>query len=487
MFTLPLILVAGGLSTLSFGAPLPSNTETNSFIHSVQDRAAFSYKVYSGDGNINVGWPTQSEWISSFDTMFDNQNSVLKTSCTQFHADNNSDDEISDLKSAISEVATTTGIDSRFILAIIMQESNGCIRAPTTVYSISNPGLMQSHEGSGSCNSGSSVQNPCPKSEMVQMITDGTAGTSSGDGLKQCITGSGATDVSMYYKAARIYNSGSIASGGNLGDGVATHCYATDVANRLTGWYTGTSSCDSSVIGTLFGSSASPGSSAISSLVASASSVVASVVSSAVSVATPIYSVPSLSIQPFITSALAPVASAAGGIFAQSSSASSASLTSLIIATPTSLTSAISVPTAAPSTTLDSTSIASIIPTASLPITITTATASPTTTTLSYPSIPASSSSSSSSSSNTTHTPGTACTSPGQWNCIDGTSFQQCSSGTWSTVGGLAAGTECTVGEGTTIDIFAIDGASKHKRHAHARGLMHGHLHAKRGVQVLKS
>ncbi|KAJ8068311.1 hypothetical protein OCU04_003874 [Sclerotinia nivalis] len=532
MFTLPLILVAGGLSTLSIGAPLPGNTERHSFVHSVQERAANSYKVYSGDGNTNVGWPTQSEWISSFDDMFDKQNSVLKASCTQFGADNNSDDEISDLKSAISEVASTTGIESRFILAIVMQESNGCVRAPTTVYSISNPGLMQSHEGSGSCNSGSSVQNPCPKSEMVQMITDGTAGTSSGDGLKQCLAETGVTDVSMYYKAARIYNSGSIASGGNLGDGVATHCYATDVANRLTGWYSGTSSCDSATIGSLTGPAASPGSSAISSEIASASSVISSIVSSVASVAsvatstysvptsaysvpTSAYSVPtSISVRPFFTSAASAAASAAasnaGGIFAQGGASSSASsiveptsvssaisvptAASSSIAEPTSVSSAISVPTAAsssiaeptsvtsaisvPTATPSSTSIASIIPTATLPATVTTATASPTTS-ITYPSA------SSSSSSNTTYTPGTECTTPGQWNCIDGTSFQQCSSGIWSSVGGLAAGTACKVGEGKMIDIFATNGETKHKRHADARGLKHSHLHVlKRNVQI---
>ncbi|KAF7865845.1 hypothetical protein EAF04_006010 [Stromatinia cepivora] len=477
MFTLPLILVAGGLSTLSIGAPLPGNTERDSFVYPIQERATSSYKVYSGDGATNVGWPTQNEWISSFDDMFDKQSSVLKASCTQFGVANNSDDEISDLKSAISEVASTTGIDSRFILAIVMQETNGCVRAPTTVYSISNPGLMQSHEGSGSCNSGNSVQNPCPKSEMVQMITDGTAGTASGDGLKQCLAETGATDVSMYYKAARIYNSGSIASGGNLGDGVATHCYATDVANRLTGWYTGTSSCDSATIGSLTGSAASPGSSAISSEIASASSVISSIVSSVASVATSDYSVPTtISVRPFLTSAASAAASNAGGVFAQVGASSSASSTASSIAEPTSVTSAVSVPTAAPS----STSIASIIPTPSLPTTVTTATASPTTS-ITYPSA-------SSSSSNTTYTPGTECTTPGQWNCIDGTSFQQCSSGIWSRVGGLAAGTACTVGEGKTIDIFATDGETKHKRHVDARGLKHSHLHVlKRNVQFLES
>ncbi|KAF5871350.1 putative exo-beta glucanase protein [Botrytis fragariae] len=476
MFTLPLFLVAGGLFTLSMGAP-------------IEQRTTSSYTVYSGDGDTSVGWPTESDWISSFDTMFDNQNSVLKASCTQFGVDNNSDDEISDLKSAISEVAETTGIDSRFILAIVMQESNGCVRAPTTVYSISNPGLMQSHEGSGSCNSGSSVQNPCPKSEMVQMITDGTAGTSSGDGLAQCLKESAATDVSKYYKAARIYNSGSIDSSGNLGDGVATHCYATDVANRLTGWFTGTSSCDSATIGSLTGGAASAGSSAVSSVVSVASSVVSSVLSEATS----ILSVP--------TSAYAvPTYVSIGGIFAQAGTSSSSSS---VVAT---VTSAVSVPTAASSSYSSSSITAAItsavatsaipipiiassnstsalttsIPTPSLPATVTTATISPTSSiAITYPSA------SSSSSNSTTHTPGTECATSGTWNCIDGTTFQQCSSGTWSSVGGLAAGTQCTVGEGDIINIFATN--SERKRSlgvgAERRGMRHTHMHGfKRNV-----
>ncbi|TGO33332.1 hypothetical protein BHYA_0252g00130 [Botrytis hyacinthi] len=478
MFNLPLFLVAGGLFTLSMGAP-------------IEQRTVNSYTVYSGDGATSVGWPTESDWISSFDTMFDNQNSVLKASCTQFGVENNSDDEISDLKSAISEVAETTGIDSRFILAIVMQESNGCVRAPTTVYSISNPGLMQSHEGSGSCNSGSSVQNPCPKSEMVQMITDGTAGTSSGDGLAQCLKESAATDVSKYYKAARIYNSGSIDKSGNLGDGVATHCYATDVANRLTGWFSGTSSCDSAIIGSLTGGAASAGSSAVSSVVSVASSVVSSVLSEAtsiLSVPTSAYAVPtyvsvggvfaqagtsssSSSVVATVTSAVS-VPAAASSTSSSSSSSTTAAITSAVV------TSAIPIPTTASSN--PTSALTTSIPTPSLPATITTATVSPTSSiAITYPSA------SSSSSNNTTHTPGTECATPGTWNCIDGTTFQQCSSGTWSSVGGLAAGTKCAVGESNTINIFATN--SERRRSlgvgGEKRGMRHTHMHGlKRNV-----
>lgn len=168
---------------------------------------------------------------------------ILTASCTQFSEANNSDDENADLKSAITSIASSSGIDARFILAIALQESKGCVRVWTTNGGVSNPGLMQSHDGTGTCNSGTSVQDPCPQSEITQMITDGAMGTSSGDGLKQCLATAATTDVSQYYKAARIYNSGSIAASGLLEAGVATHCYSSDIANRLTGWVTATSTC----------------------------------------------------------------------------------------------------------------------------------------------------------------------------------------------------------------------------------------------------
>ncbi|KAK0627169.1 hypothetical protein B0T14DRAFT_422176 [Immersiella caudata] len=54
---------------------------------------------------------------------------------------------------------------------------------------------------------------------------------------------------------------------------------------------------------------------------------------------------------------------------------------------------------------------------------------------------------------------GTACNSEGQWNCIDGTSFQRCASGAWSTVMAVAAGTVCKTGFSMTLYLEALDGA----------------------------
>jgi hypothetical protein len=70
------------------------------------------------------------------------------------------------------------------------------------------------------------------------------AGTASGDGLANCLNQAPASSAQAFYQAARIYNSGSIDSSGNLGLGVATHCYSSDIANRLTGWVNAAHNCN---------------------------------------------------------------------------------------------------------------------------------------------------------------------------------------------------------------------------------------------------
>lgn len=113
--------------------------------------------------------------------MWNNNQVLITQSCEQFSQANDSPDEIADLQNAILAVSASSGVDSRFILAVVMQESKGCVRVWTTNYGVQNPGLMQDHNGSGTCNSGTStssgdVQDPCPAREITQMITDGTEG-----------------------------------------------------------------------------------------------------------------------------------------------------------------------------------------------------------------------------------------------------------------------------------------------------------------------
>lgn len=157
---------------------------------------------------------------------------------------NNSHEENQDIHTSIKQVASETSIDPRYIFAIMLQESNGCVRAPTTNYGVRNPGLMQSHNGGATCNEGGNIQNPCPAATITQMIRDGASGTSSGDGLVQLLQKSNGLAATRYYKAARMYNSGSIDPSGDLGKGIATHCYSSDVANRLTGWVRTRKTCN---------------------------------------------------------------------------------------------------------------------------------------------------------------------------------------------------------------------------------------------------
>ncbi|KAG5992160.1 hypothetical protein E4U54_003724 [Claviceps lovelessii] len=196
-------------------------------------------QTFSGNGEPSQGWPDESKWVD-FESMWTaNLANTIRNSCAaNFNAENNSEQEIAAIKKAIETVSKSSGVDKRFILAVIMQESSGCVRVPTTSYGVTNPGLMQSHNGAHSC----ANKTPCPDDQILGMVKDGTMGTSSGDGLQQLLAGAG-DGVSRYYKAARKYNSGSIAATGALQDGIATHCYASDIANRLVGWSAGVGTC----------------------------------------------------------------------------------------------------------------------------------------------------------------------------------------------------------------------------------------------------
>lgn len=160
----------------------------------------------------------------------------VNNSCAQWQVPNNSEEETAELRRSILSIGAVTGIDPRFILAVVMQESTGCVRVITTVYSHPNPGLMQSFNGTGSCNWNGIVQTPCPASEIRQQILDGTNGTVWGPGLVQDIRQQGLSGAVGYYRTAKIYNGGSIPPSGNLEDGCCTSSYASDIANRLTGW-----------------------------------------------------------------------------------------------------------------------------------------------------------------------------------------------------------------------------------------------------------
>jgi hypothetical protein len=203
------------------------------------------YVYYTGDGSIAAGWPARSSW-GTYAEIWDANLPLMQQSCgwNGWGADD-STAEINNINSAIQALAVSATVDSRFILAIMMQESKGCVRVHTTGNGVVNPGLMQSHDGAGTC----AGVNPCPASEITQMIKDGVAGTSSGNGLTQLLAQTKAAldqydgQPRHFYAAARLYNSGSI-DYSNLDDGLgSTACYVSDIANRLMGWTLAASTC----------------------------------------------------------------------------------------------------------------------------------------------------------------------------------------------------------------------------------------------------
>ncbi|KAL7932834.1 hypothetical protein V8C35DRAFT_305610 [Trichoderma chlorosporum] len=202
------------------------------------------YHLYLGNGSVAAGWPSKDKWIS-FEDMFNNYKLQMYVACQylNWRLPNNDITEVQAIWDGIQTAADATGVDHRLILAVIMQESHGCVRVNTTDLGVRNPGLMQNHNGTASCNDNEKLTTPCPTNTIHEMIREGAAGTTSGDGLAHCINLSGNGDVSDYYRAARIYNSGSISKTGNLQSNIATHCYASDVANRLTGWVYAPSAC----------------------------------------------------------------------------------------------------------------------------------------------------------------------------------------------------------------------------------------------------
>ncbi|KAL9624354.1 MAG: hypothetical protein Q9160_001316 [Pyrenula sp. 1 TL-2023] len=170
-----------------------------------------AYVSYSGPAS---NFPPQSQW-ASYASLWTANSRLMK-----FH---DSDPEIAHIKSAIETVSRASGVDVRVILCIIVQESGGNVRVPTTNNGVRNPGLMQSHNGA-------EFNAADPAGSILQMVRDGTTGTRDGDGLKQCFEKQG-----NWYAAFRMYNSGRVNSG-DLNDPVgATGGYVRDAANRLMG------------------------------------------------------------------------------------------------------------------------------------------------------------------------------------------------------------------------------------------------------------
>ena len=168
------------------------------------------------------------------------QNSIGTNCETAFGVPNNSPNDTAILHDALARQADIAGVPRAFALAIMMQESLGCVFVDTTFGSVSNPGLMQDHDGFASC----AGKSHCPPHTIESMLHQGLCGTSSGAGIQQCYAQAHANGrAQRWYQAARIYNSGSLVSTDLTSAYVGNPCYTSDVANRLIGWTSGPSQC----------------------------------------------------------------------------------------------------------------------------------------------------------------------------------------------------------------------------------------------------
>lgn len=73
------------------------------------------YTAYKGDGSMKDGWPARSQWLDFRTLWFINQQTHINKIC------DNSAAESADLYKAIYAASQTTGVDPRFILAVIVR------------------------------------------------------------------------------------------------------------------------------------------------------------------------------------------------------------------------------------------------------------------------------------------------------------------------------------------------------------------------------
>lgn len=211
----------------SGGATHNNPNDTSDGIGAGEDK----YVYYQGPA---ANFPASTSWVS-FDDMWKANLVLLQTSCSTLgEGSDNSPEVIQDIYNAIQQISNASLVDHRFIFAVILQESQGCVHVKATVSSggVKNPGIMQSHNGYSYSSAHSALS-------ILAMVQSGTQGTADGAGLVQNLNTYGDP-----YSAARGYNSGYIPKDGNLSAAAgATACYVTDIANRLTGWTRAKSTC----------------------------------------------------------------------------------------------------------------------------------------------------------------------------------------------------------------------------------------------------
>jgi hypothetical protein len=111
----------GGVVT---GGAKVTTINNNDGIGAGQDR----YITYYGDGSETAGWPKKESWVS-FEQMFNANKAIMFSSCGwNGWGANDNGGEVGAIYDAIQQIAIETSVDHRFILAIIIQESGGCVR-----------------------------------------------------------------------------------------------------------------------------------------------------------------------------------------------------------------------------------------------------------------------------------------------------------------------------------------------------------------------
>lgn len=257
MLSLSSIFTASLLVALARTSPLQKRDTSSSVVLGLlgtdgywndYDGGTNMYVEYTGDGSRTDGWPGVESWVS-FNEMWITNAHIIARSCDLWYKQPNNDmQETQDLYDAIKQVSHETRVDHRFIFAIVIQETKGCVRAATnTDNNADNTGLLQDYKGAYSCNNNGKVQTPCPKDQILGMIRDGVAGSSDGHGLAEDINAQkdhvDNEVAEAYYRAARLYNSGSIDASNDLEKSATEKCYASDVANRLMGWTDSQNTC----------------------------------------------------------------------------------------------------------------------------------------------------------------------------------------------------------------------------------------------------
>ncbi|KAK2615742.1 hypothetical protein N8I77_002474 [Diaporthe amygdali] len=174
---------------------------------------------YSGPWS---SFPAMNTWVG-FDSMFNsNKPSMLAAGSTQQDVDR--------IYTAITGVASSSGIDPRVLLGIMMEESHGGVGVVTTwnADGQATGGLMQA----SGCH-GFDGQNNLAQADITYMVDCGTQHYK-----RNLVDWGGQNAPQSIYPALREYNSGSvIPSDLSLApNGAGNFAYVSQVAQRFVGW-----------------------------------------------------------------------------------------------------------------------------------------------------------------------------------------------------------------------------------------------------------